>query len=217
MIARIAGDLVAVEAHRALIKPTGSGLTHEVLLPAFLAARLAVEAPKSIDLAAIEYLENQGNGSSYVPRLVGFATERERDFFELLTSVSGIGNRKALRAMSVPPEMIARAIVEKDAKFLATLPEIGKRMAERLITELAGKADVFCIPGASVVGTRMEVKTFARGPVLPRTHEQAVLTLVALGQTRADAEQALTRALVKHKDAAEKSAEQLVALVFAGA
>jgi glycolate oxidase len=68
---------------------------------------------------------------------------------------------KALRALVHRPPVVARAIAEKDAKLLSTLPEIGKRMAERVIAELDGKVDAFLVPGEGVAserGVRVEVK-----------------------------------------------------------
>ena len=62
----------------------------------------------------LHYLEGQANGAVFRPRLVGFTSDRDRRFFELLTSVKGIGYRKALRALAMPIATIARAVAEKD-------------------------------------------------------------------------------------------------------
>jgi Holliday junction DNA helicase RuvA len=217
MIARIAGKLLDLQDQEALVEPIGSTLAYQVLLPAFLATELAPALGQMLHLHTIEYLENQGNGSSYIPRLVGFQTADQLTFFELLTTVSGVGNRKALRALAVRPDVFARAVHEKDIKFLATLPEIGKRMAERLATELQGKVDAFLAPGSGDRRPLGRIEPKSTAHVLPTQQEDAVRTLVALGQTRHEAEELLVRVIGAHEDAQHLSVQQLVSLVFARA
>src|SRR5712671_6350629 len=91
------------------------------------------------------YLEGQGQGTSFVPRVLGFATPREREFFELFTTVKGLGNKRALRALAREPVEIAGAIAEKNTRALQELPEIGKRLAETVIAELTGKVEKFVV------------------------------------------------------------------------
>jgi Holliday junction resolvasome RuvABC DNA-binding subunit len=90
MITRISGTLEALEGIEAVIRPEGSGLSHQVLLPAYLAERLGGQVGRPINLFTLEYLEGQGQGSSYIPRLIGFSSAQERRFFDLLTSVDGL-------------------------------------------------------------------------------------------------------------------------------
>lgn len=69
--------------------------------------------------------------------LYGFASEEERDLFGELTSVSGVGPKVALAALSGgPPRELLRAIAAGDAKRFQAVPGIGKRTAERIIVEL---------------------------------------------------------------------------------
>jgi len=60
--------------------------------------------------------------SFMTPRLVGFLSEIEREFFELFCSVDGVGVKKALRAMVRPVKEVATAIEEQDATTLSSLP-----------------------------------------------------------------------------------------------
>jgi Holliday junction DNA helicase RuvA len=217
MIDRVRGKLESVDGTRVLLAMR-DGLVLELLCPAFFALRLQGTTGNDITLFTMLYLEGQGQGSSYEPRLLGFGSSQERAFFETLTSVSGIGNRKALRAMAHEPGVIARAIIDKDAKFLSTLPEIGKRMAERLITELDGKVEAFA--AGAPVGTaslsqrsKIEIKSAVAG--LGPAAEDAVTALMTLGQQRGEAEQAVALALQR----AEKpigDVNGIVAAVFAG-
>ncbi len=79
------------------------------------------------------------------PRLIGFLSEIEREFFELFCSVDGVGVKKALRAMVRPVKEVATAIEEQDAKTLSSLPGIGPAMAERIIAKLRRKVPKFAL------------------------------------------------------------------------
>ncbi|MFO0831465.1 MAG: Holliday junction branch migration protein RuvA [Phycisphaerales bacterium] len=216
MITRITGLLETIDDGRAVIAPGsgGAGFAYEVLLPAFLAVELATRMGKPVTLVTLEYLEGQGQGSSFIPRLVGFADVRQRAFFELFTTVNGIGNRKALRALARPPAAIARAIAEKDAKTLSTLPEIGKRMAERVIAELDGKVEAYLEAGAVVEGK--PVVRAGAGAGLGPSAVDAVAALVALGQQRGEAEEKVRRVLARDGEKKHASADEIVAAVFGG-
>ena len=73
--------------------------------------------------------------------LYGFATEEERDLFLMLISVSGVGPKVALAALSggAGPRARCAAIAAGDAKRFQAVPGIGKRTAERIIVELREK------------------------------------------------------------------------------
>ena len=195
MICRVTGKLEGVEGLALTVAVGGGEIAYQVLAPAFLAERLAGQVGKTITLTTFEYLESQGQGSSFIPRLVGFTSAREREFFELFTTVKGIGNRRALRAMAVEPAVIARAIAEKDAKGLTKLPEIGKRMAETVIAELSGKVDGFLSEvEVAALNSAAEGKPGAgANPII----EEAVEALVALGEKREDAEGMVAKATVR--------------------
>ncbi len=190
MICRIKGVLERIDGLGAVVAPVGDGaVAYEVLLPAFLAERLSGRIGGQVSFITFHYLEGQGQGTSFVPRLVGFSTAAEREFFELFTTVKGIGNRKALRAMAVEPSGIAAAIIRKDAAALIRLPEIGKRLAETVIAELSGKVEAFLSPAESAVLESGATASAGAG------HEDAVLALMALGEPRPEAERLVVRAL----------------------
>lgn len=191
MIARLSGTLEELVDGHALVSVPG-GLTYQVLLPAYFAERLrAAGTGKPITLVTLQYLESQGQGASFVPRLIGFEHERDRRFFELFTTVKGIGNRKALRAMAAEPAAIAGAIIAKDAKALTKLPEIGKRMAETVIAELTGKVDAFL--AASEVEA-LERAAESRSMPADAVAADTIAALEALGESRSDAEALVARA-----------------------
>jgi Holliday junction DNA helicase RuvA len=133
--------------------------------------------------------------------LIGFSSERDRAFFELFTTVKGIGNRKALRALVRPFAETATAIANRDAKTLTDMPEIGKRSAETIIAELHGKVDVFIGEIASTI----EV-------IMPAFSDDAISMLVQLGETKADAKRLVRLAFDAQPDIT--TADQLVQTSF---
>ena len=116
--------------------------------------------------------------------LYGFAAEDERDLFLSLISVSGVGPKMALAALSGGPvEELLRAIASGDGKRFQAVPGIGKRTAERIIVELREKV-------ADQLGT--EVAGVAEEEAGPRA--EARDGLIGLGYSTAEAEKLLTSA-----------------------
>lgn len=202
MISRIEGVLLVVQDGRAQL---GCGhVTYEVLIPGADQQRLAKMIGQTLSFDTLHYLESQGPTGPFVPRLIGFNCPEDREFFELFTTVKGMGNRKALRALQLPFATVASAIAERDLDLLKSLPEIGKRTAETILAELNGKVERF-----------VELKP--AGPLDasdPRTAliADAVGVLAQLGEPRPAARQLVERAIVA--DPSLDSAESLVAAAF---
>ena len=150
MIARITGILDDVGEGYVLLRTSGD-LTYHVMVSSYTAARLAVSIGHRLTLHTVHYIQAEGQGTTLHPRLAGFLTLHDKAFFELFTTVKGIGPRKALRAMAIACSQIAVAIADRDAAFLQSLPEIGRRMADTIIAELSGKVDGFLSLPAPVV------------------------------------------------------------------
>ena len=89
-----------------------------MLIPEFARRRLQGELGHEISLHTIEYLEGNAMQGRMTPRLIGFLTEVEREFFDLVCEVDGVGVKKALRAMVRPVREVATAIEEQDLKAL---------------------------------------------------------------------------------------------------
>ncbi|MCC5786595.1 MAG: hypothetical protein JJU33_07840 [Phycisphaerales bacterium] len=223
MITRISGRLAGVDGLSITIDLEG-GLAYEVLTPTYLAEQLASGrlahdsrigggdrqgGDARITLWTLQYLEAQGQGSSFLPRLVGFASPDERRFFTVFTTVKGLGNRKALRALAVPPAQIASAIQRKDTAALQKLPEIGKRLADTIVAELSGKIAPFL--DASLEKS-LESASVAEAKPLGGPASEAVDALVALGETRAEAERKVARAIERLEP--EADASTIVAAAF---
>jgi Holliday junction DNA helicase RuvA len=186
MICRIHGILEDLRGDRALIGP-GGGLTYQVLLPAYAVARLAGSIGQPVTLHTIHYLEGSSQGSNLTPRLAGFVSETDRGFFELFTTVKGIGPRKALRAMSMSTSHIAAAIADRDAKMLQALPEIGKRTAETIIASLHDRVDGYLAPGSEEASHVKAAGGSAPTPAARSVAREALEVLVQLGENRVTA------------------------------
>lgn len=144
MITRITGQLVALHDNDATLAV--GAFEHQVLIPDFVRRQLQSKLQQTVSLRTIEYIEgNPQKGGRMVPRLVGFLHEAEREFFDLICQVDGVGVKKALAAMVRPVRDVATAIEEQDVKLLSALPGIGPAMAERIIAKLRRKMTRFAL------------------------------------------------------------------------
>lgn len=198
-----------VEGLAATVALSG-GVAYEILLPAYLAQLLGDKVDSPVTLVTFHYLESEGQGSAYLPRLVGFMSRRELEFFELFTTVKGIGYRRALRALAAPPAFLARAIAAKDPRPLTEMPEIGKRLAETIIVELYGKVEGYL---SEEELTGLDAAAAPRSTIA----DQAIDALVALGETRAEAQRqvALVFDAARRSGTPPANAEALIELVYA--
>jgi len=143
LISQIKGKIAGIENARALVEV--GGLIYEIMLPSSLLDRLKSRQPGSeISFYTIYYIEGSNIGNQF-PRLVGFEDSVQREFFTILTNVSGLGIKKALRSLVLPINVIAKAIETEDVKKLTELPGIGARMAEKIIAELKGRVAKFAL------------------------------------------------------------------------
>src|SRR5262249_46156304 len=92
-----------------------------------------------------QYLEGNPMQGRVVPRLLGFLSEMELEFFELFCTVDKVGTRKALKALVRPIREIANAIQRQDAKWLTTLPGVGPSTAEQIAAKLHRKVTRFAL------------------------------------------------------------------------
>lgn len=201
--------LEAIDGLEATLRLDGQSIWYQVLVPAYESQRLPAKIGKPVLFHTIEYLEGQGVGSSFIPRILGFTSVQDRRFFELLTSVDGFGNKKALRAMAQEPAEIARAILSANSAWLTKLPEVGKKSAEKVILELKTKVDAFLTPDEVRGLDSAAVNIPASGPA-----EEAIRAIVQLGESRPDAERMVKTALARNK--ALKTTDQLIAAAYGG-
>jgi Holliday junction DNA helicase RuvA len=98
----------------------------EILIPENARRVLQGRIDEIVSLHTTFYIEGNQMGGRMAPRLVGFLTLLDREFFEILCSVDGMGVRKSLRAMVRPVRELARLIQDRDVKLLSTFPGIGE-------------------------------------------------------------------------------------------
>jgi Holliday junction DNA helicase RuvA len=201
MIARISGLLEAIERDTAVVATEG-GLAYEVILSPFAAARLADAVGRTVTLHTLHFIEAPSQGSTMHPRLAGFLSVSDRQFFTLLTTCRGIGPRKALRAMALDAARIAAAIADRDLALLQSLPEIDKRTAETLAADLHGKVDRFVAatsfpadPTASKSDDPATGKS--PSPAARQRAREAMEVLLQLGENRLQAAAWIDQALAE--------------------
>jgi holliday junction DNA helicase RuvA len=133
---------------------------YEILIPEFARRNLQDKLGREVSLHTVEYLEGNAMQGRLIPRLVGFLSPIEREFFDMFCEVDGVGVKKALRAMVRPVQEVATMIEEQDAKGLATLPGIGPATADRVIAKLRRRVPKFALlvagEAASAAGVEVE-------------------------------------------------------------
>lgn len=187
MISALTGELRRVGADRVHVQV--GPLLYELLAPAADLPFLQPDVGREITFHTLFYIEGDASGGNLEPRLIGFLRPEDKAFFQLFITVKGIGPKKALKALVLPTGEIAQAIETKNSRLLVELPQIGKRMAEQIVAELAGKCAKFAtaVPGARAGATTgVSART--------ATEEDAIAALMALGERRAEAELLLDRA-----------------------
>jgi Holliday junction DNA helicase RuvA len=126
-------------------------------------------------------------------RLYGFQTALEREWFRLLqNNVQGVGAKVALAVLStLPPADLANAIALRDIAMVSRAPGVGKKVAERIVTELKSKAPALAGEATGTIGLKQEL---GEG-VAPAPIADAVSALVNLGYSRDIAANAVAAAL----------------------
>ena len=113
-------------------------------------------------------------------QLFGFADDEERQLFELLLAVQGVGPKVAMAIVSgSPPADLRRAIALEDTARFEAIPGIGRKTAERVVLELKGKLGTVAPPSGAAPGPGSDGELVARD------------ALVELGYSLLDAERAL--------------------------
>jgi holliday junction DNA helicase RuvA len=118
------------------------GMHYEVFVSKKVLSDVDQKAPgELVKLVIYHYV--QSDPSKMIPVLIGFHNKIEREFFEKFITVSGIGPKAALKALSVPISQIAMAIDAEDTAFLKTLRGVGEQKAREIVAKLRGKVGRF--------------------------------------------------------------------------
>jgi len=125
--------------------------------------------------------------------LYGFADADEREVFDVLLTVSGIGPRLALAILAVlEPEAIRRAVADADGKAFTKVPGVGPKVAGRIVLELKGKL----VPTGAPV-------TAAKAAAPMEWKDQVVAAMTSLGWNEKDALKSIDAALASEPELAE--------------
>jgi len=190
VITKISGTLLRLDEESATLDCPP--LEYQVYIAESSRRALQSLVGQPVSLHTIYYLDGDPSRGRVTPRLVGFRSEIEREFFEMFCSVDGVGAKKALRAMVRPVQDIAEMIEEQDAKGLSSLPGVGGATADRIIAKLRRKMSKFALLVAQSQDHAAEVE---RDVV-----QEAFEALGALGHSDADARRLLDGVLrVKRK------------------
>jgi Holliday junction DNA helicase RuvA len=178
MISHLAGTVAAVAPEGAVIEVGGVGLLVQCTPGTLATLRPGEQARVATSLVVREDALT----------LFGFATDDERDVFVLLQTASGVGPRLALAMLAVfTPDALRRAVLSEDVAALTRVPGIGRKGAQRIVLELAGRLGA---PGSGSPGeTGAVAATRPAGPAPWR--EQVRAGLVNLGWQARDADQAI--------------------------
>lgn len=187
MIATLRGTVLHVGLDQVVVEVGGVGLLTHTTPGTAAALRTGGEATLSTTLVVREDALT----------LYGFGTGEERDLFELVQTVSGVGPRIALAMLAVAtPDQIRAAIAGGDVVALVKTPGIGKKGAERIVLELKDKVGPISTTGDPDV------------PAAPTDggHDQVAEALIGLGWSAKQADDAVAKVVTAAPEVTEVSA-----------
>ena len=169
-------------------------LEYQLLVPEFVRRVVQLKLGQETTLHTSDYLDGNPMQGRVVPRLIGFTTEAELEFFELFCTVDKVGVRKALKALMRPVKEIADAIQRQDVKWLTTLPGIGPATAEQIVATLRRKVTKFALMPTTGAAAQP-----APGAIDGNVLEDAYQALLTVGHSPAEARDRLDKALATGK------------------
>lgn len=177
MIASVNGTVLAVRLDAAVVEVGGVGLLVHATPTTLAGLRVGTPARLATSLVVREDALT----------LFGFADADERDVFEIVQTVSGVGPRLALAMLAVhTPDGLRRAVATEDLAALKRVPGIGHKGAQRIVLELG---DRLGSPLGAVANAA------APAPAADDRRDQVVEALVGLGWTAKAAADAVTTVL----------------------
>jgi Holliday junction DNA helicase RuvA len=190
MITKITGVLNRVLDEEVRLQV--GALEYQVLVPEFVRRQIQMRTSQDLTLHTSEYLDGNPMQGKVVPRLIGFTSEAELEFFELFCTVDKVGTRKAMKALVRPVREMADAIQRQDSKWLTTLPGIGAATAEQIVATLRRKVTKFALmaPAANGDGTPAAANVMD-GDLI----EDAYTALLSVGHSPVEARNRLDKVL----------------------
>ena len=207
IIGRLTGIVAALGADHVLIDVNGVGYEIHAAPRVLQGLTPGDEATLSIETLVREDLI----------RLYGFPSENERQAFRLLQSVQGVGAKHALGILQVlTPSELYDAVTAEDVTAVSRAHGVGKKLAQRIVTELQSKAGALAGAGGEVIAMAARKKAAAAAPSDPAlaAKADAVSALANLGYDGVEARRAVARA-AEGMDALDKSNLGVEALIKA--
>ena len=204
MISRLRGTVRDIGELQVLLEV--NGVSYDVFVPASLLRALPERLGPDGEIELVTFHYQQLEVGRGVPVLIGFFNEVEREFFSRFISVSGIGPRAALKALSQPIAVIAQAIDEGDLSLLRSLPGIGEQRAKEIVAKLQGKVGKYALMQGK--DARPAASEDGRSAV----EDEAVAVLVQLEYKKAEAKEMVRAALQRNPSV--KSSEELLNEVY---
>ena len=209
MIGRIKGQLIEKKNDRVVIDVHGIGYVVYVTEKTARSLSLGNQA-RDISLYS-ELLVKED-----LLQLIGFLTQTEKDWFNLLRSVQGIGAKVALTILNtLDAKELLRAIRMKNELAFSSVSGIGSRMAQRLVVELSGRKDLAVLEDEAAIEIRDENNEQTLNIIKRKEIQQDALSaLQNLGFKSVEAKSALDRILAEDhtNDASELVKEALRSL-----
>jgi holliday junction DNA helicase RuvA len=172
MIAHLRGKLISKHPNQAIVEAAGVGYDVTISVPTFS------ELPQ-LNAEVSFFIHTHVREDALA--LFGFLRAQEKQLFEKLLSVSGIGPKLAITILSgMPADTMVAAIKGNNVAALTRIPGIGKKTAERMVLELRDKLDAFGVAAEAA-------------EVVSPVEEDVISALVNLGYQRAMAEKAVAR------------------------
>jgi len=183
MIAQVRGRLIQKDPGSVVVEANGIGYQVFVSLTTFY------ELP---DLEQLVILHTHTHVREDVLQLFGFSTPLEKELFQILIGVTGIGPKLALNILSgITPAELLQSLDQRDMNRLQSVPGIGRKMAERMVLDLQEKA--------RKIGLRACLPASEPRPA-DGLAEDVISALLNLGYKRAQAEKAVERILRQGAD-----------------
>lgn len=203
MISQISGSVESFSENTLLVSV--GGISYEIFIPTAVMRNFDGKLSKNAEISLVTYHYYQTDPSKSIPILIGFSNRIEKEFFEKFITVSGVGPKAAVRALSQPIPDIAQAIDSGDLAFLKSLPGIGEQRAKEIIAKLQGKMGKFgLMPGGSENGSGKKDGAEARGraPLQDNVREEALEVLLQLQYKRDEAKEMIRKAFARKADLA---------------
>ena len=184
------------------------GVCYEVLMPPSILPGLQARMDPNGEVEVVTFHYQQLEVGRGLPVLIGFLNEIEREFFSRFISVSGVGPKAALKALTLPIPVIAQAIDEGDLSLLRSLPGIGEQRAKEIVAKLQGKVGKYALMRTK--DAALHAVEGERPPL--ELEEEAVAVLVQLEYKKPEARQMVRAALERNPKV--KTAEELLNEVY---